>query len=128
SIPIIIHFINRMRFRRVKFAAMEFLLASQKRNRRRLLLEQLLLLLLRVLVVMAVVFLISRPILNAAQMAFFQGQKTHHVVLLDDSASQQEIQGEKSAFQHGIEVLTRIVGEGARQPGTQTLTLLQLSN
>lgn len=128
SIPIIIHFINRMRFRRVKFAAMEFLLASQKRNRRRLLLEQLLLLLLRVLVVMAVVFLISRPILNAAQMAFFQGQKTHHVVLLDDSASQQEIQGDKSAFQHGIEVLTRIVGEGARQPGTQTLTLLQLSN
>ena len=37
SAPIIIHFINRLRFRRVKWAAMEFLLASQQRNRRRLL-------------------------------------------------------------------------------------------
>ena len=46
--PIIIHFINRMRFRRVRFAAMEFLLQSQQRNRRRLLLEELLLLLLRI--------------------------------------------------------------------------------
>jgi len=51
SLPLIIHFINRLRFRRVKFAAMEFLLASQQRNRRRILLEQLLLLLLRCLLV-----------------------------------------------------------------------------
>ncbi len=42
--PIIIHLINRMRFRRVRFAAMEFLLASEQKNRRRVLLEQLLLL------------------------------------------------------------------------------------
>ena len=51
--PIIIHLINRMRYKRVRFAAMEFLLASQQRNRRRLLLEQLLLLLLRILIVAA---------------------------------------------------------------------------
>ncbi|HCK54865.1 MAG TPA: hypothetical protein DIC23_16730, partial [Planctomycetaceae bacterium] len=47
SAPVIIHLINRYRFRRVEFAAMEFLLASQQRNRRRILVEQLLLLLLR---------------------------------------------------------------------------------
>src|SRR3972149_9420878 len=47
SLPVIIHLINRMRYKRVRFAAMEFLLKSQQRNRRRLLLEQLLLLLLR---------------------------------------------------------------------------------
>ena len=29
--PIIIHLINRMRYKRVRFAAMEFLLASQQR-------------------------------------------------------------------------------------------------
>jgi hypothetical protein len=48
SAPIIIHFINRMRFRRVKWAAMEFLLASQRRNSTWVLLKQLLLLLLRI--------------------------------------------------------------------------------
>ena len=47
--PIIIHLINRVRFRRVRFAAMEFLLQSRHRSRRRVLLEQLLLLLLRIL-------------------------------------------------------------------------------
>ena len=34
SAPIIIHLINRMRFKRIRWAAMEFLLKSQKRNRR----------------------------------------------------------------------------------------------
>ncbi len=44
SAPIIIHLINRMRFKRLRWAAMEFLLKSQKRNRRRLIIEQLILL------------------------------------------------------------------------------------
>ena len=47
GVPIVIHLINRIRFRRVKWAAMEFLLKAQKRMRRRKILEQLLLLLLR---------------------------------------------------------------------------------
>ena len=58
SSPIIIHLLNRMRFRRVPFAAMEFLLQSQKRNRRRVLIEQLLLLLMRVAIVMLIMLLI----------------------------------------------------------------------
>ena len=44
SAPILIHLINRMRFKRIRWAAMEFLLKSQKRNRRRLIIEQLILL------------------------------------------------------------------------------------
>jgi len=42
SAPIIIHLLNRLRFRKVRFAAMEFLLQSQKQNKRRVLFEQLL--------------------------------------------------------------------------------------
>src|SRR5690606_35520849 len=67
--PIIIHLINRMRYRRVRFAAMEFLLSSQKRNRRRILFEQLLLLLLRILIVLALVALIARLILDPSQLS-----------------------------------------------------------
>src|SRR5271167_4935782 len=60
SSPILIHLINRMRFKRVRWAAMEFLLKSQKRNRRRLIIEQLLLLLLRCLLIALAGLLMAR--------------------------------------------------------------------
>jgi succinate dehydrogenase/fumarate reductase cytochrome b subunit len=60
SLPILIHLINRMRFKRVPWAAMEFLLKSMKRNRRRLIIEQLLLLALRCLLVLLAMLLVSR--------------------------------------------------------------------
>jgi hypothetical protein len=128
SAPIIIHFINRLRFRRVKWAAMEFLLASQQRNRRRLLLEQLLLLLLRILAVAALVMLVARPLVDPEQFSLFQAQKSHHLVLLDDSGSMRDRGEEASAFDAALNVVRKIAGEGERKPDTQTLTLLLASN
>lgn len=125
--PIIIHLINRMRYRRVRFAAMEFLLASQQRNRRRLLLEQLLLLLLRILIVAAIVLLISRLILDPSQMSIFRGARSHHVVLLDDSLSMRDRWGETSAFAEALKIIKRLGAGGAEQPNTQKFTLLRLS-
>src|SRR4051812_2469665 len=84
SSPIIIHLINRMRFKRIRWAAMEFLLKSQKRNRRRLIIEQLILLLLRILLVLLVAFLVAR-FMGTALGA--QSQGSMHVVILDDTLS-----------------------------------------
>src|SRR5689334_24563674 len=84
SVPIIIHLINRMRFKRIRWAAMEFLLKSQKRNRRRLIIEQLLLLALRCLLVLLTVLLVSRYLFS---FAMFEPQNTLHVAVLDDSLS-----------------------------------------
>src|SRR5258708_20145974 len=126
--PIIIHFINRMRFRRVKWAAMEFLLASQQRNRRRLLLEQLLLLLLRILVVAALVMLVAGPLVDPERFSLFQGQKTHHLVLLDDSGSMRDRWGDTTAFDAALDVIRKIAAEGQGKADTQTLTLMVLSN
>lgn len=125
--PIIIHLINRMRYRRVQFAAMEFLLQSEQKNRRRLLLEQLLLLLLRILVVLALVMLISRLILDPSQLSLFRGAKMHHVVLLDDSGSMHDRWGETSAFQEGMKVVQEMISAGALRPETQQFSLLLLS-
>src|SRR5258706_433004 len=44
SIPIIIHILNRRRFKTVRWAAMEYLLQAMRKNRRRLKFEQWLLL------------------------------------------------------------------------------------
>jgi hypothetical protein len=126
--PIIIHFINRMRFRRVRFAAMEFLLASQQRNRRRLLIEQLILLLLRILIVLALAALIARLILDPSQMAILGGARSHHIVLLDDSGSMRDQWGETTAFDEGLDVIRQLVQEGATRPNTQEFTLILLSD
>src|SRR3954465_15845526 len=79
--PILIHLINRMRYKRIRWAAMEFLLKSQKRNRRRLIIEQLILLLLRILLVLLAALLLARFVGFA--FGFFQPQNTLHVVVLD---------------------------------------------
>lgn len=126
--PIIIHLLNRLRYRRVRFAAMEFLLQSEQRSRRRLRLEQLLLLLLRVLLVLGAVLLIGRLILDPAQMSLFRGAKAHHLVLLDDSGSMHDRWAETSAFDEALNVVRKLVAEGARRPDTQRFTLLTLSN
>src|SRR5437762_3763520 len=80
SLPILIHLINRMRFKRIRWAAMEFLLKSQKRNRRRLIIEQLILLLLRILLVLLAGFLVARFLPVGA------GQRgATHVIVVDDT-------------------------------------------
>lgn len=126
--PIIIHLINRLRFRRVRFAAMEFLLASQQRNRRRVLLEQLILLLLRILLVLGLMLLIARLILDPSQLSVFRGARTHHMVLLDDSGSMRDRIGDTTAFGEGVSVIKKLVAEGSRRPGTQMFSLVLLSN
>src|SRR4051812_1854778 len=47
SVPIIIHLLNRRRFREVQFAAMRFLIAAVKKNSRKIRIEQWLLLAVR---------------------------------------------------------------------------------
>src|SRR5882724_10416364 len=85
SAPILIHLINRMRYKRIRWAAMEFLLKSQKRNRRRLIIEQLLLLLMRCALVLMAALLVSRYL--GFSFAFLEPQNTLHVIVLDDTLS-----------------------------------------
>ncbi|MEX1228908.1 MAG: BatA domain-containing protein [Planctomycetaceae bacterium] len=125
--PIFIHLINRLRFKRVRFAAMEFLLQSEQRNRRRILIEQILLLLMRLLIVAGIVALISRLILNPDQLSIFQGAKTHHVVLLDDSGSMRDRMGETTAFDQAKKMIQQLIAEGAQRPETQQFSLILLS-
>src|ERR1700709_1061907 len=85
SSPIIIHLINRMRYRRVRWAAMEFLLKAQKRMKRKMIIEQLILLLLRILLMLLLGMLIAR--FFGFDNSGAESRSTHHVVLIDDSPS-----------------------------------------
>jgi Aerotolerance regulator N-terminal len=117
SAPIIIHLINRMRFKRIRWAAMEFLLKSQKRNRRRLIIEQLLLLLLRCSLVLLAAFLVSRFV-GCNNEKNPSGGGMVHYVLIDDSLSMTDAWKENGVPKDAFTQAKGLVGELARKLGT----------
>jgi hypothetical protein len=132
SAPVIIHLINRMRFRRVKWAAMEFLLKAQKRMRRKLILEQLLLLFLRCLLVFLVGVLLAR-FKWFSPMEGEDARATAHVVVLDDSPSTADAvtaDGKATAaFDQAKTLVTDRIAAAAAQANTpQSMDLLVLSD
>src|SRR3989442_1572502 len=89
SIPIIIHILNRRRFKIVNWAAMEFLLRALRKNRRRLRFEQWLLLAVRCCVLLLLGLALARPVAcNQQSLASLAGQRSGlHVLVIDNSYS-----------------------------------------
>jgi hypothetical protein len=127
AIPVLIHLINMMRHRKVEWAAMEFLLASQKKNRNWVIFKQLLLLLLRMLAVAAVALLVAQPLLHNQWGNLLGRNRTHHIILLDDSFSMSDRWADTDAFKEAKKVIQRIGTEAARQGQLQSCTLLRFS-
>ena len=127
GLPVLIHLINLMRHRRVQWAAMEFLLQSQKRHRKSILFKQLLLLLLRMLAVAALVFMVAQPLVRNQWGAIFGGSRTHHIVLLDDSFSMSDHWADTSAFDQAKQVVARLAAQAGHQDTPQVFTLVRFS-
>jgi Aerotolerance regulator N-terminal len=132
SSPIIIHLINRMRFKRVRWAAMEFLLKSQKRAKRKMIIEQLLLLFLRCLLCALFGLLVARFI--GCDSGGTEGQNTFHVILIDDTLSTSDpIRGEdgqvREVFEEEKRLVVERIAKAASQAGTpQYVTVVRLSD
>jgi hypothetical protein len=124
AVPIVIHLLNRRRFQRVPWAAMEFLLAALKRNKKRLRMEQWLVLLLRVLAVLLLVSLVSRPQLTGGA---WLGSRTHHVVVLDDSASTTQRSGSASLFGKAQDRVRGLLAELARRRDGDLFSVVRAS-
>ncbi len=129
SLPIIIHLINRMRFKRIRWAAMEFLLKSQKRNRRKLIIEQLILLALRCLLVLLAGFLVSRFVGDAFGA---QGQSTFHVVVLDDTLSMtdrwKDKGSAKTSYALARDMIKQIASRATQASSAQHMKVVPLSD
>src|SRR5262245_38446265 len=99
-IPIIIHLLNRRRFRRVEWAPMHYLKLTIQRNRRRIQLEELLLLLLRIALPVLMFIGLARPVLSPTGLEQWLGRggRSSQVVLIDDSLSMGYAAGESAAF------------------------------
>src|SRR5689334_16323225 len=109
SIPIIIHLLNRRRFKVVTWAAMRFLLAAQKKNSRRMRIEQLLLLLVRCFIVLLLVLAMASVSQWAeaawrwfapegAKSLVGGGTRVHKIIVLDGSFSMGLKAGDQTSF------------------------------
>lgn len=119
--PLLIHLLNRLRHKRVPFAAVEFLLASQQRYRTQVLLRQILLLALRTAAVAGIVLALAQPRWTSG-LAGLLGGRTLHVALLDDSASMGDratAGGTTTAFDRGRAAIGRLVADVAAMPAQE---------
>src|SRR5688572_28133057 len=85
--PVILHLLNRRRFRVVEWAAMHFLREAMKRSRRIMQIRDLLLMLLRTAAVLFFGLALARPFLAAREEQHDAGQPIHAVLLIDNSLS-----------------------------------------
>ncbi len=85
--PVIIHLLNRQRYRTVQWAAMDFLREAIQRNRRILQIRDILLLVLRTAAVLLLGAALARPFFSAQTGTFDQRQPLHAILLIDNSLS-----------------------------------------
>jgi hypothetical protein len=129
SVPIIIHLLNRRKFKIVDWAAMDFLLEADKKNRRRVRLENWLLLFLRCLAVFLIGLLLARPYDSSGLASgLFAEQKFERIVLIDDSLSAQARVNNRSVMEIMQERLVDLVRMFANEKSDNSLTVILTSD
>jgi len=100
AVPIIIHFLNRRKFKTVPWAAMKFVKLSVDQNQRRMRLEDLILLLIRCALLALLALALARPALKNSSTDVLGQTKVTGVLVLDNSYSM-DLRGRdgKTAFE-----------------------------
>jgi len=133
SIPVLIHLLNRRRYRVVDWGAMRFLQAAIKRSVRRLRLEHWLLLAVRLLLILLPVLAMAaitpwaeswweRIIPSGASGPRFAG-RTHHIMVLDASLSMTAQRDDGEAFERARALATKLVKNSAGGDGFTIITM-----
>ena len=127
--PIIIHLLNKRRFKRVDWAAMDFLLEAQKLNRRKVKLEEFILLLMRCLAMGLIGFLLARPFFSAGNSGgLFNGARYERIIVLDDSLSMQAKAGGQTSMEAAKLALESWTNELVAAGTDDSLTLVLTSD
>lgn len=127
--PILIHLLARRRFKRIRWAAMDFLIDAERRNRRRVRLEELILLALRCLAVLFVGLMVARPFLSAGGIASAWGgsRRTERILVLDDSFSMGYESADGTPFSRAKSAVRRLVESFRRDTPDDAVTILRMS-
>ena len=130
SLPILIHLLNRRRFRVRDWAAMKFLLDSLRKNRRRLRIEELILLAVRCLAVLMLAAAVGRftgcSALNVLPGG--EGASREIVFVLDDSFSMGQAYGATTLFASATGDLSKQIKQLPRTDEVAILLASQASS
>ena len=128
GVPVLIHLINLMRHRKVRWAAMSFLLESQKKNQNWIRFKEILLLLTRMAAMAAVVVMLAGPLASLNWSRLFSGGLVHHVLLVDDSLSMSDQWNNTTAMKNASGVVEHLLERMEHHPGAHLVTLLRFSD
>jgi hypothetical protein len=123
--PLLIHLLNKRKYRETSWAAMRFLLEAVRKNSRRMRLEQLILLAVRTLILLLVVMALAEPLGKHLGVLFQPRQPTHRIIVIDASLSMGFVAREESLFSRAKDTARAIVERG--RPG-DVFNLVRLSN
>jgi len=136
SVPIIIHLLNRRRFKIVTWAAMRFLLNAEKKNSRRMRLEQIVLLAVRCLVILLLLLAMAVTLVPGSEDLLrwlfpdkvvlanrIGGRRTHKIVVVDGSFSMATKVGEATAFERARALAAQLVRDSPRGDGFSVVLL-----
>ena len=114
-LPLIIHLLNRLRYKTVHWAAMIFLLKANRAATRRAKIRQYLLLAARMLVILFLIWAMARPLTGGWIGAAAGGVPETVVILLDRSASMEAHGGEQpeSKRAHALGLLAQAAKQSA---------------
>jgi hypothetical protein len=85
--PLIIHLLNRRRYRVVQWAAMDFLREAMQRNRRIMQIRDIILLILRTAAVLLFGLALAQPFFASREEEFSDRQPLHAIIVVDNSLS-----------------------------------------
>jgi hypothetical protein len=128
TVPIIIHLLNRRRFRIRQWAAMQFLLDSLRRNRRRLRIEELILMALRCLLLFLLAMAIAR-FTGCGDDDILAGDQAPEttVFILDDSFSMAQKIGGPTILENAIKDLAGNIKRIAANAKSDRIAILLTS-
>lgn len=121
--PLIIHLWNRRKYRELRWAAVEYLLAAMRRTSRRVQVEQWILLAIRTLLIVCLVLALAEPYLERAGLGFLAGRHVHKVLVIDGSYSMDYKPSDVSRFQRAKELAVQIVEESRPADGFTLVVL-----
>ena len=98
--PILLHLLNRQRYRVVPWGAMMFLRQSLAKATRRLRFQHWLLMLVRIFILALLALALARPLVKTAFTAYLGHARTDLVMVLDNSFSTAYADGETSDFEN----------------------------
>ena len=137
AVPVLIHLINRKRFRVVRWAAMRFVLEAERESLRRIRVQQILLLVVRssVLIALALAMASAMPwaddlvwrrfFPDRAPVVSATSRRTHRILVLDGSFSMAAKAAGRSCFERAQAAAIRVLEESPAGDGFNVLLMAQ---